>query len=138
MHSEGSTQLSLPLCDRQLPVVYRSRPQRRRTLLSGKLVYSEGPFAPDGEFTLDCSVRNISEGGAKIVVPVRQLLPPNLYLIVIKYCVAYWARVVWLDLPARGLQFSKTYSLSATLPHDMKFLRRLWGDLYTKPGVLDW
>ena len=138
MHSDGSFQFSLPLSDRQNPAVYQPRPRRRRTLLNGKLVYSEGRFEPDGAFTLDCTVRDISEGGAKIVVRQRQALPPNLYLIVVKYCVAYWARVVWLDLPARGLQFSKTYSLSAPLPHDLRFLRRVWGDLYARPGVVDW
>jgi hypothetical protein len=138
MHSEVSNQLDLPLCDQQHPVSHQSRPARKRTLLIGKLVYSEGPFAPDDAFMLDCTVRNISEGGARIEVPQHQLLPSNLYLIVVKYCVAHWARVVWLDLPARGLQFSRTYSLNATLPDDLNFLRGLWGNLCARPGTVDW
>jgi len=133
-----SMQLTLPLYDRHLADAYQPRPHRKRTCLNGKLVYSEGAALPDGTFTLDCSVRDISEGGAKVVLARRQLLPPNLYLIVVKYCVAYWAKVVWLKYPARGLKFSKTYPLSAPLPDELKFIRKLWGDLYARPGAVDW
>ena len=138
MHSMDSMQLNLPLCDQHHAEAYQPRPPRKRTCLNGKLVYGEGPFLPDGAFTLDCTIRDISEGGAKVILARRLPLPPNLYLIVIKYCVAHWAQVVWLDFPARGLKFSKTYSLSAILPDELKFLRKLWGDLYARSGVVEW
>jgi hypothetical protein len=133
-----SIRLDLPPRDLLHADGYQSRSPRKRTCLNGKLVFSENASLPDGAFTLDCTIRDISEGGAKVILAKRQFLPPDLYLIVVKYCVAHWAKVVWLDFPARGLKFSKTYSMSAPLPDDMQFLRKLWGDLYARPGVVEW
>ena len=106
--------------------------------LNGKLVYSDGPSLPDGSFTIDCSIRDISEGGAKVVLAKRRASAARLFLIVVKYCTAHWARVVWLKYPARGLQFSKTYKLDAGLPDELKFIRELWGDLSARSGTMYW
>jgi hypothetical protein len=138
MHSVDTTQMSLPLFDRDHAVAFQPRPPRRRTCLNGKLVYSDGTTLPDGAFTLDCTIRDISEGGAKIILARRQLLPSDLYLIVVKLCIAYWAKVVWLNYPARGLKFSKAYAMSEPLPDELKFLRALWGDLFARPGHVEW
>jgi hypothetical protein len=89
-------------------------------------VYGQDVLLPGGASTLDCRVHNISEGGAKIILASRQNLPSDLYLIVFKYGVAHWANIVWLEFPARGLKFSKTYSLSTSLPDELRFLRELW------------
>ncbi len=113
---------------------YEPRPPRRRTCLNGKLVYGDGIFAPDGAFTLDCTIRDLSESGAKVTIFRRQPLPPDLYLIVVKSGIAHRARVVWLDFPARGLKFSASYQLDAALPDDLKFLRRLWIALGDRAG----
>jgi hypothetical protein len=137
MPDTNPMQRGQPLDDQSL-AAYQSRPPRKRTLLSGKLVYRDRPFLPDGSFTIDCSIRDISEGGAKIVLDKRQLLPAEFFLIVVKYCTAHWARVVWLKYPARGLQFSKTYKLDAGLPDELKFIRELWGNLYVRPGTVNW
>ena len=83
---------------------------------------------PDGASTLDCRIHDISEGGAKVILASRQPLPPDLYLIVTKYCVAHRAKIVWQEFPARGLKFSKTYPLSAPLPDNLKYLRELWAN----------
>lgn len=108
------------------PVAHPHRPTRQRTCLTGKLVLSEGTFLPSRTFILDCAIRDLSEGGAKIMLKQFQSLQPELYLIVVKFCVAYRARVVWQKFPARGLKFSKTYFLNATLPEESNALRRLW------------
>jgi hypothetical protein len=102
---------------------FRDRPPRTRTCLNGKLVHR------DGIFTHDCTVRDISDGGAKIILSVRELLPPELFLIVVKRRIAYRATIVWLQFPARGLKFSETYQLEATLPKELKFLHQIWVDL---------
>jgi hypothetical protein len=107
------------------------RAARRRTCLSGKLVHGHGAF------TIDCTVGNLSEGGAKVILSKRQPLPSDLYLIVIKHCVAYEAKVVWLNFPARGLKFAKTWPLDALLPPELRFLRQLWADLSARSGNLD-
>ena len=126
MHSMESIQLNLPLCDLHQVDAYQPRPPRKRTCLNGKLVYDEDVLLPDGASTLDCRIHDISEGGAKVILARRQPLPPDLYLIVTKYCVAHRAKIVWQEFPARGLMFSKTYPLSAPLPDSLRFLRELW------------
>ena len=138
MHSVESIQMNLPSRDRPHAGAYEFRPPRKRTCLNGKLVYSEDASLPDGTFTHDCMIRDISEGGAKVILARHQLLPADLYLIVVKYRLACWAKIVWMEFPARGLKFSKTYSLSEPLPDELNFLRKLWGDLYTRPGTVEW
>jgi len=113
---------------------YQARAIRKRTCLYGKLVYGNGIFTPDGALTLDCTVHDISEGGAKVSLTRQLPLPPDLYLIVVKYGLAYHAKIVWLHFPARGLQFLETYELVSALPAELKFLHRLWSDLGSRSG----
>lgn len=119
------------------PAGPRLRAPRRRTCLSGKLVYGDGIFAPDGSFTQNCTIRDLSEGGAKITLSQRQYLPQDVYLIVVKHAVAYQAKLVWLNYPSRGLQFTKSYALETALPEDLKFLHRLWAELGTRSGIAE-
>lgn len=114
--------------------VYQARPARRRTLLNGKLVYGNGIFTPDGALTLDCTIYDISEGGAKVSLTRQLPLPPDLYLIIVKYGLACHARIVWLKFPSRGLQFLQSYELVSVLPAELKFLHRLWSDLGSRSG----
>jgi hypothetical protein len=116
------------------PLAHPYRPRRQRTCLFGKLVFGEGAFLPAHAFTLDCSIHDLSEGGAKIMLKQFQTLQPELYLIVVKYCIAYRANVVWQKFPARGLKFSKTYFLNATLPEESNVLRHLWLGLSSRSG----
>jgi hypothetical protein len=116
---------------------FQARSPRQRTCLNGKLAYGDGIFAPDGALTLDCAIRDISEGGARIVLAKRQPIPVNLYLIVVKFAVAYHASVVWLNYPARGLKFSEKYDLTGSLPVELRFLHRLWAELGTRNGVFE-
>jgi hypothetical protein len=113
---------------------FRIRPPRKPTFLAGKLVYGDGLAAPDGAFTLDCAIRDISEGGAKISLSRQQSLPPELYLIVIKYGIGYRAQITWQKYPARGLKFLTPYYLSGALPAEVGFLRRLWIELAARDG----
>jgi len=124
-----------PPADRKPETAYGPRPARKRVCLNGKLVYGDGIFVPDGGYTLDCAIHDISEGGAKIVLARHQALPPEVFLIVVKYCAAHRARVVWQDFPARGLCFSKSYLLNGVLPAELNFLRRLWSALDARSGM---
>ena len=116
------------------PLAHPYRPTRHRTCLSGKLVYGEGAFLPKHAFTLDCLIHDLSEGGARIMVGQFQALQPDLYLIVVKFCVAYQAEVVWQKFPARGLRFTATHFLNTTLPEEINVLRHLWLELSSRPG----
>jgi PilZ domain len=128
MPSMDSTPAPPGPANRRPASAYLPRAPRKRTCLSGKLVYS------GGSYSLDCAVRDLSEGGAKITLEKRQALPLDLHLIVVKYCVAYQARVVWMNFPARGLQFSRTFRLSTTLPSELKHLQQLWVDVCARSG----
>ena len=128
MRSVGSISPSLHVRDQHHADAYGLRPPRQRAFLNGRLVYG------DGAFTLDCSIRDISIGGAKVVLTKSEPLPADVYLIIVKYCVAHRARIVWMKFPARGLKFSETYQLGATLPEELGFLRQLWLDLDARSG----
>ena len=134
MQTSNAMQLNIPFAENG-SVQYQPRPPRTRTCMSGKLVYGEAHGVPAGSFTLDCMIRNISEGGANVIIAKYQYMPPKLYLIVVKSCVAHYATVVWQHYPARGLKFSDTYALNDSLPGELKYLRTLWGNLYAKSGM---
>lgn len=104
---------------------YGDRPLRHRTCLNGKLVFGADMLTSDNALTLDCTIRDISEGGARVTLGNHQPLPLELYLIVVRDCAVHRAQLVWRKYPARGFKFLKTYALDATLPDEMKFLRHL-------------
>lgn len=127
----AAAEVRMPPAGRRVMV---ERAPRQRTCLGGKLVYSDGTDKAHGAFTLDCTVRDISAGGAKVIIGYQRPLPANLYLIIVKHCIAHQAEVVWMKYPARGLKFSGTYPLDEPLAKDLLFLRKLWNDLTERDG----
>jgi hypothetical protein len=116
-------------------LVYKQRPPRQRTLLKGKLIYCDGYFMPEDALKLDCTIHNLSKGGAMITIAKPEILPNDLFLIVVKNKIAYRARIAWLAYPARGLQFVQDYPLQAPLPRDLEFLRKIWSELYVRASA---
>jgi hypothetical protein len=114
---------ALPASDQPPPFVYHVRAPRQRTCLSGKLVYGDVGSAPI--LTLDCAIRDISEGGAKITLEKPQPLPPEVFLISVKHKIVYQAQVMWMKFPARGLKFLHAYMLKGAMPEELMFLRDL-------------
>jgi hypothetical protein len=74
------------------------RPLRSRTLLAG-LVLHDGPA-----FTADCTVRNLSEGGANIRLASFAVLGRPTILLVPRLDSAHEAQVAWpcVRRPSRG------------------------------------
>jgi PilZ domain len=126
----------MPLSDQPPPFAHLARAPRLRTYLRGKLVFSDSEGVPNA-LTLDCAIRDMSEGGAKITLAKRQPLPPDLYLISITHRIAYQAKVMWTQFPARGLKFLNTYMLKSALPDELRFLQRLSADLDWRSGIDD-
>jgi PilZ domain-containing protein len=118
-----------------IPSPFKPRPPRQRICLSGKLVYGDPGLARQDVFTLDCTIRDISEGGAKIVLTDRELLPPDVFLIVVKQNIAYRAKVAWMNFPARGLAFLQAYVLKGALPGELRFLQLLSVELDARSGI---
>jgi hypothetical protein len=79
-------------------------------------------------------IKDISAGGAKVVIARHQFLPSELFLIVVKSCVAHCATVVWQHYPARGLKFTQTYSLNEGMPGELNYLHTLWASLHARSG----
>jgi len=112
--------------------LFKTRAPRWRTCLKGVLVYGDIASTAEGSFTLDCTIRDISEGGARITLFQREPLPRTLFLIIAKYCIAYRAELVWMAYPARGLRFFSVYPMNLALPEEARFLRKIWANLHLR------
>jgi hypothetical protein len=105
------------------PPVIQARDPRQRVLLGGKIVYGE-----EGAYTVDCAIKDMSAGGARVAVGKRDSLPAQVYLIDIRAGAAYEAEVVWRRSPQFGLRFVKRHDLTE-MPRELRYLARLWNAL---------
>jgi len=99
------------------PVVEGRKTARKRVILGGKIIYNEGAY------TYDCRIRDLSEGGARIVLPAGLIIPTRVVLIDTRNAIAYESEVVWLKAPEFGLRFLSTHSLR-NLPPQLQYLKR--------------
>src|SRR3981081_4123396 len=86
-------------------VVNQRKAPRKRTLLGGKVVFG------DGQHVRDCTIRDISETGAKIVMHKGEVIPTRVFLIDRRTPIAYEATVSWIKAPDFALRFLKADSL---------------------------
>lgn len=98
----------------------KRRSIRKRVLLNGMLAYDGGAF------TVGCTIRDISETGARVSLPKGQFIPAHTYLLHMRNRIAYEAVKVWSRHPDVGLKFKRTYVLSEPLPPHLQFLPKLW------------
>ncbi len=96
------------------------RHPRHRTLLSGKVVFDEGARS------IDCTIRDTSESGAKIRLPGPEILPRTVWLIELRSGMAHLCRISWRTQLEAGLQFERSHRLDQDAPEDLAGLRRLW------------
>jgi len=99
------------------PVEGRKSP-RRRVLLAGKIVYNEGAF------TVDCRIRDMSDGGARILLPTGHVIPTHVVLLDVRARIAYEAEVMWIKSSEFGLKFLGKHSLVGGLPPGLQYLKR--------------
>jgi len=98
------------------PVEGRKSP-RRRVLLRGKVLYNEGAF------TVDCRIRDMSDGGARILLPDGQVIPTRVILLDMRDRIAYECEVAWFRAPEYGVKFLQKYSLRGDLPPTLMYLK---------------
>ena len=101
-------------------LVDERRTTRKRTLLGGKVIYG------DDNQVRDCTIRDLSETGAKITLPNGECIPTRVYLMDRRTASAYEARVIWIKTPAFGLTFVNAHSLEGDLPLSLQFLKKIW------------
>jgi hypothetical protein len=103
------------------PPIAERRPQRRkRVLLSGIVTYA------DGAYSFDCTFRNLSKTGALVAVGKNTPFPSEFYLIGIRDCVAYEAKVVRNNGSEVGVRFANSFPLSTMADSSLNYLKRLW------------
>ena len=76
------------------------RAQRYRVLNGGKLIVN------DGQSVIDCVIRDMSEGGAKVRITIPTMLPKQLEMLVVKNNMLYPAEVRWNRNSEAGLMFT--------------------------------
>lgn len=104
---------------------------RKRSLLSGKLV-SEA-----GDVSFDCVIRDLSETGARVKLPVGFVIPDSLWLIHVVGGVAYRVEVRWRNDRELGLSFLEAHDMNAPTPARLVRLRLLWLECSPRQGVVD-
>ncbi|HMI96011.1 MAG TPA: PilZ domain-containing protein [Micropepsaceae bacterium] len=101
-------------------VVNQRQTSRKRTLLGGKVVYG------DGQHVRDCTIRDLSETGARIAIAKGEVIPTRVFLIDRRVPIAYEATVSWIKAPDFGLAFLRVHSLKGDLPPELDYLKRVW------------
>ena len=72
---------------------------RQRVLKSGRIVFANGAFS------VDCSIRNISETGARLQVPLTVSIPDHFTLVDSHGGTRHFAKVVWRKGDLLGIRF---------------------------------
>jgi hypothetical protein len=90
---------------------------RRRALLAGLVVHSAG------RFSFQCTIRDISAGGARIVFAAGSAVPSQIEVINRSNGAVYHCDVIWTTNIAAGLKFTASYDMK-DLPPELDFLRR--------------
>jgi hypothetical protein len=75
------------------------RGQRRRMLKAGKIVVSDSSM-------IDCTIRDISEGGARIVFAGPTQLPDGFWLMIVTEAKMIPAELLWQRGLAAGIRFT--------------------------------
>ena len=97
----------------------RRQTARLRSLLGAKACYNQR------QVTLDCVVRNISEGGALIVVSDAVILPADFELEIARRQCSYQAHIRWRSGTRVGVSFETAAEAPATTSLDLATRLRL-------------
>jgi hypothetical protein len=107
------------------------RAPRRRSLLSGKVVF--GP----AQMTVDCAISDFSSSGARVRLAGGDPLIEPIFLIDMRHGIAFRSRQVWRRGALAGLEFSDYHDLKDP-PKDLpRRLRQLWVERQNRGGEAD-
>jgi hypothetical protein len=94
--------------------------RRKRVLHAGLIAYAEG------QFSLDCTIHDLSENGARITVSNNSEFPSHFYLINIHDRVAYEVEIIWRSGVDAGVTYEKVHRLANVVDPALLFLKRMW------------
>ena len=106
----------------------RSYPRNILNMVLGTIVFAEETFV------LDCTICELSESGARVMVPNPHFLPDHLVLLEPKRFVAHEASVRWRRGVLMGLSFDKSFSLDEPLSSRHQILQRCALEAGTRCG----
>jgi hypothetical protein len=116
----------MPLAAENIEVAgERRRARRPRALLSGKLVFGQMSYSAD------CSIRDLSDTGARVRVAGNPWVGGEVWLICSRSGVAYRSVVAWRRAAEFGLRFVEEVDLKQPKTGPLYALRRLWLELAT-------
>lgn len=90
----------------------RRRQQRYRTLRGGKIIFH------DRRSTIDCLVRNLSDGGSCLQVDTTVGIPNAFQLLLDGKDVSYPCQVIWMSNNRIGIEFLGLQSHNHARPVD--------------------
>src|SRR4051795_11394150 len=96
---------------------------RMRTLIAAKISFN------NGQSTLDCLIRNLSDTGAKLIVSAAVTLLECFDLLIPQKSVTRRARIVWRRGEAMGVRFDEDAPRSESSDPDVSSLKRRMREL---------
>jgi PilZ domain-containing protein len=93
---------------------------RKRVLLAAKISFNMT--------VADCSVRDLSEAGARLHAPSVLGLPDEVHLLIMREGLVIHARRVWAQFPAFGLKFLSAEPIDGCTRPQAAPLRKAWDD----------
>jgi PilZ domain len=94
-----------------------------RTLIAAKISFN------NGQSTLDCLIRNLSDTGAKLIVSAAIALPDGFDLLIPQKSVTRRVRIVWRRGEAMGVRFDEGAPRSESRDPDASSLTRRMREL---------
>lgn len=112
-------------------------PERRRQSLRRKALLQGLAVSRDGTLTTPCTIKNLSETGAKVEFSRGQVLPERFYLIAAGKNVVHEAVIVRAQVHECGVKFVAAYSLAALREAGLEHVRRLTVERLPRSSTLD-
>jgi hypothetical protein len=98
-------------------MIERRKSTRSRTYLGGTIAFNKR------NSTMDCQVRNVSPGGAKVVLTNAAIIPDHFDLTIARKDRSFRARMVWRGLNEAGVVFVSEYEQDVPIP--LEWAKRL-------------
>jgi hypothetical protein len=104
----------------ELPPMAERRPApRRRVIWRGRCAFL------DGSRSFDCTIRDLSQSGARISIQGAQMIPQHFYLIDRTNRTVHEVKVAWNNGKQLGLQFLNSFDVDTIKDRELAFLKRL-------------
>ncbi len=102
------------------PASERRRRARQRALLNGKFVFEHPAM------TVDCTIRDLTDLGARVVVGPGVIVPRLGWLINVRDGAAHRCEVIWRAGGLIGVKFVETINVRRPMLGPLNHLHRLW------------